>query len=302
MYRSMAQKTTSTFQLNHTSRFFLSCLAVLIFFFSSSFVGNPAASKNSSDTPEQFKDVGVDEKLGKKIPIENLTFTNEEGKKVKFSSFFKDKKPVILIFAYYECPMLCTLVLNGFTVSAKNLAWSIGKEYEVVVVSINPKEKPEVAKAKKKNYLGQYGRLSAHEGWHFLTGDDKNIKDLAEAAGYKFKYDPKIKQYAHAALLTFLTPKGKISRYLYGIHFKHNDLKLAIQEAADGTIGTVMERLLLFCFQYNPDSDSYSFTVLYIMEIAGILTLLIFGGYLFRFWRREIKLARRAKKKKDEDS
>ena len=262
----------------------------------SSFSNQSGHGKSSNKTPKEFEGVGLDEKLGNKLSINSLIFKNEEGKDVKLSSYFSPKKPVVLILGYYECPMLCSLVFNGFTITARSLQWSIGKEYEVVVVSVNSKEGPELAKAKKKNYVNQYGRLSAKNGWHFLTGDEKNIQKLANEVGFKYKWDPKIKQYAHTAVLTFLTPKGKISRYLYGISFKHNDLKLAIQEASNGTIGTVMERLLLFCFQYDPDSDSYSFTILILMEIAGAITMLLFGGYLFRFWRKEIKLARKAKK------
>jgi len=282
-------------KLNTSKLLKLLCL-VSLFHVSTAFLGTPSNKKSSNKTPKQFEDVGLDEKLGDMVSIDKLVFTDENGKKVKLSKFFSPKKPVVLIIGYYKCPMLCSLVFNGFTIAAKSLNWSIGIEYEVVNISVNPKESYEVAKAKKKNYVNQYGRLSAKKGWHFLTGDEENIKKLTSQVGFKYKYDKTIKQYAHTALLTFLSPKGKVSRYLYGISFKHNDLKLAIQEASDGTVGTTMEKFLLYCFQYDPDSDSYSFTVLLLMELGGVLTLLIFGGYLFRFWRKEIILAKKVKK------
>lgn len=260
-------------------------LTLLLLFSSSCELGGPPRSQaNSKQSARSLEGVGVDEKLGSKVDIQNLEFTDENGKKVKLSDYFAVKQPVILILGYYECPKLCSLVFNGFSVSARSLEWSIGEEYKVLTVSVNPEEGPELALAKKNNYVNNYGRRSAKDGWHFLTGDEKNVKALADQVGFRYKYDPKIEQYAHAALLTFLTPEGKISRYLYGIDFKHNDLKLALLEAAQGTIGTVMEQLLLFCFHYNPDADSYSFTVFLMMQAAGALTLLLLGGFLLKFW------------------
>lgn len=262
----------------------------LLFLLSSCFAEyTQSNSRNSSDTPKDFDEVGVDEKLGQRVAIDKLVFQNEKGKDVKLSSYFSVKKPVILILGYYECPKLCSLVFNGFSLSARSLEWTIGKEYNVLTVSVNPDEDHTLAAIKKRNYVNHYGRLKAGEGWHFLTGDEENIKALAHQVGFKYKYDPKIEQYAHAALLMFLTPEGKISRYLYGIDFTHNDLKLALLEASEGTIGTVMEQILLYCFHYDPDSQSYSFTIFFMMQLAGLLTLLILGGYLFRFWRGQMK-------------
>lgn len=251
--------------------------------------GPPRSQANSKQSARSLEGIGVDEKLGNTIDIGNLEFTDENGSKVKLSQYFDVKQPVILILGYYQCPKLCSLVLNGFSVSARSLEWSIGKEYKVLTITVNPKEGHELAKAKKHNYVKNYGRQSAKDGWHFLTGDEKNIKAIAQQIGFLYKYDPKIEQYAHAALLTFLTPQGKISRYLYGIDFKHNDLKIALLEAAEGTIGTVMEQLLLFCFHYNPDADSYSFTVFFMMQIAGALTLILLGGFLLKFWMKELR-------------
>ena len=279
------KKLVDPFQKNKLKIFCLTLNFLLI----TSYVGNRGSGNaNSLTPPKGFEEIGVDEHLGDKIDLESLEFLDENGKKVFLKNFFKGDKPIILILGYYECPRLCSLVFNGFSLSAKSLEWSIGKEFDVVTVSINPEEKPALAKEKKSNYVNHYGRLSAHDGWHFLTGDKKNTEKLARQLGYKYKYDPKIEQYAHAAVIMTLTPKGEISRYLYGIDFKHNDLKLALLEASKGTIGTTVEQLLLYCFHYDPDSNSYSFTIVYLMKIAGLLTLIILGGYLFKFWRKEI--------------
>jgi protein SCO1/2 len=239
------------------------------------------------EIPRELKDIGIDEHLGDHLDLD-LVFVDEKGQKKKLSSYITGDKPTVLILGYYECPRLCGLVFNGFSLTAKSLQWSIGDEYNVITVSINPKETFDLAKQKQANYVKNYGRRSAQHGWHFLTGDQENITKLAEQVGYRYKYDKKIKQYAHAAALILLTPKGKISRYLYGIDFKHNDLKLGLLEASEGKTGTVAEQLLLFCFQYDPDAQGYSFTIIRLMKFFGLLTLIVLGAYLLIFWKRQI--------------
>ena len=286
------QKILSVLKSSKIFKAFLYILAFLsfsVFLFKSQTPSSTSSTRNSQDTPKEFEDVGIDEKLGDKVNINFLQFTDQNGEKVTLSKYFGPKKPIVLILGYYECPKLCSLVFNGFSLSARALEWTIGDEFEVVTVSVNPDEGPELAKIKQKNYVNHYGRMSAKEGWHFLTGDERNIKALSEQVGFKYKYDPKIEQYAHAAVLMFLTPTGKISRYLYGIDFSHNDLKLALVEASEGTIGTVMEQLLLYCFHYDPDSGSYSFTIFFLMQMAGAITLLILGSFLFKFWKKEFQ-------------
>ena len=238
------------------------------------------------EIPRELKEVSVEEHLGDHVDL-RLKFTDEEGITRPLSDFITNDKPIVLILGYYECPRLCGLVFNGFNLTAKSLQWSIGDEYKVITVSIDPKEKSDLAKQKKENYVKNYGRLSARKGWSFLTGDQDSIKQLAAQVGYGYKYDKKIKQYAHAAVLILLTPSGKISRYLYGLDFKHNDLKLGLLEASQGKTGTVMEQLLLFCFQYDPDAQGYSFTIIKIMKYFGMLTLLILGAYLLVFWKKQ---------------
>ena len=287
----------SMYPLNKSQNLFLTTSSkfVSLFFLyllCSAYVGNRGSGNaNSLTPPKGFEDVGVDEHLGDTIDLDGLLFVDEQGQEVKLRKYFTGKKPIILILGYYECPRLCSLVFNGFSLSAKSLEWSIGKEFDVINVSINPDEGHKLAKEKKNNYVNHYGRLSAKEGWHFLTAKENSSKKLAEQLGYKYKYDPKIDQYAHSAVIMTMTPKGKISRYLYGIDFKHNDLKLALLEAAEGTIGTTAEQLLLYCFHYDPDANSYSFTIVFLMKIAGFITLAALGFYLIRFWRKELSLA-----------
>ena len=241
-----------------------------------------------SDKPREFENVGIDEKLGSSVSIDKLQFTDEEGIKRNFSEYFNPEKPVILIPGYYRCPQLCSLIMNGFTNAARNLKWTIGEEFKTIFVSVDPRETSDLAKDKKENYLKHYGRMSARSGWHFLTGDKDNIEQLMNEVGYRYHYDKTTDQYAHTASLIVLTPEGKISRYLYGIDFKHKDLKLSLLEGSQGKIGTVMEQILLFCFRYDPDANSYSFTIMKILEGLSYLTVFIlFFSYMFWFWRQQ---------------
>ena len=273
----------------------LSSVLLLSFLASSFSPVTGTNSRNSKEVPKEFEGVGVEEHLGDKVDL-SLTFQDHNGETVSLSKYTSKGKPLVLIMGYLGCPKLCSLVFNGFSLSAKSLEWSIGEEFEVITVSVNPDEGPEMAKIKQKNYANHYGRRSAQNGWHFLTGEEKNIKALASQVGFQYKYDPRIEQYAHAAVLIFITPEGKVSRYLYGIDFKHNDLKIGLLEASKGKIGTVMEQILLYCFHYDPDSNSYSFTVFFLMQFAGALTLILLGGYLLRFWIKEA-FKKKSKKK-----
>jgi protein SCO1/2 len=216
-----------------------------------------------------------------------LKFRDESNQEVQLSRYFNHGKPVIVVFAYYECPSLCTLVLNGLVDSLKKLEWVPGKQFEVVTVSINPKDKPELAKLKKEAYLGEYGIPEAAAGWHFLTGEEAQIKQFTDAVGFAYKWDAEEKQYAHGAAIYALTPDGRISRYLYGIEFRPRDMKLALLEASNGKIGTVIERLLLFCYRYDPKTRKYSVYLTKVMQTGSAGTILIFGGYLALFWRKQ---------------
>jgi protein SCO1/2 len=240
----------------------------------------------SDVTPRELQGVGVDEKLGQKIDL-NLTFIAEDGYPHKLAEYFAKGRPVILNLVYYSCPMLCNLVLNGQVDVLRQLPWTPGKEFEVVTVSIDPTENFGLARTKKAAYLASYEREAP--GWHFLTDHEGNVKKLAEQIGFHYKFDQKIGQYAHAASIFVLTPQGMISRYLYGVKFKSLDMRLALTEAAEEKFG-VTDKLILFCFHYDPESRSYIPVARNIMRGGGALMLLGFGFVLYRLWRRDRRI------------
>jgi protein SCO1/2 len=235
--------------------------------------------------PELLKDVGVDQKLNDSVPLD-LTFRDETGQTVKLGQFFGDK-PVILSLVYYNCPMLCTQVLNGMERSLKDVPMDIGKQFSVVTVSIDPTEQPALASAKRALYTGLYARPGATQGWHFLTGDEPQIKQLANAVGFRYAYDPQSKQFAHASAIMILTPKGKISRYLYGIQYATRDLRLGLVEASEGKIGTPVDQILLFCYHYDAATGKYSLLISRVLKAAGIFTILVIGIGIFLLARSE---------------
>ena len=246
-----------------------------------------AAPSFAQDLPQQLQGVGITEHLGDSILVQDLKFKNESGSEVLLSSYFNRSKPVVMVLAYYECPNLCTFVLNGLVDSLKGLDWAPGQKFDIVTVSIDHRETSELAAKKKAAYLKSYGKPEAGAGWHFLTGQEDQIKKLADALGYGFKWDSEEKQYAHSAAIFALTPDGRISRYLYGIEYKPTDLKLALLEASNGKIGSVIERLLLFCYRYDAKTRKYSIYLTRLMQASGAGTVLVFGSYLVLFWRRQ---------------
>jgi protein SCO1 len=241
--------------------------------------------QNIGVRPELLKDVGVDQKLNEFVPL-GLKFNDEHGKQVELRQYF-GKKPVILSLVYYNCPMLCTQVLNGLDRSLKEVALDLGKDYTVVTVSIDPSERPVLASAKQEMYTGMYGRPGAAEGWHFLTGEDQQIKQLASAVGFRYAYDPDSKQFAHASVIMLLTPEGRISRYFYGIAYPSRDLRLGLVDASEGKIGTPVDAVLLFCYHYDPVTGKYGVVISHVIQIAGGLTVLAIGGLIFFLGRRE---------------
>ena len=243
----------------------------------------------AEEVPYELKGVGITEHLGSDVSIGDLHFKNDTGEDVALSKFFQSGRPVILALVYYECPNLCNMLLNGLTETLKNLDWTPGERFDIVAVSINPKETPELAAKKKASYLRVYDRAQGAVGWHFLTGEESQIRKLASQVGFGYHYDEREKQYAHASAIYVLTPEGKISRYLYGIEFKPKDMKLALLEASNGKIGSVVDRFVLFCYHYDPKTRSYSMVINRVMTASCTGTALFFGGYLAVFWRREKK-------------
>jgi protein SCO1/2 len=235
--------------------------------------------------PDLLKNVGVDQKLNQSVPL-NLTFRDERGKSVRLAEYF-GQKPVILSLVYYNCPMLCTQVLNGLESSLKLIPMDIGKQFDVVTVSIDPTERPVLAEAKQALYTGLYGRPNAAQGWHFLTGDEPQIRELANAVGFRYAYDPGSKQFAHASAIMVLTPEGKISRYFYGIQFPSRDLRLGLVEASEGKIGTPVDQVLLFCYHYDPSTGKYGLLISRLIQAAGVVTVLAIGGLILVLYRKE---------------
>lgn len=249
-------------------------------------IGETAAKQEYENITSQ---IGIDQKLGTQIPLE-LTFKDETGKTVQLGDYF-GKRPVILVMAYYECPMLCTVVLNELTRAMNALDLQIGKDFEVVTVSISPTETPELAAKKKANYAKEYRKGGAEQGWHFLVGEETNIKKLADTVGFKYVYDPKTKQYAHGAGIMIATPDGKLSRYLMGVEFSSRDLKFALAESSQGKIGNPVLSAVMYCFQYDPSTGRYGLVILRVIQLAGIITVLslalLIGGALLLERRRK---------------
>ncbi len=216
-------------------------------------------------------DVGLDQKLNGQVP-RDLRFVDEAGREVRLGDYF-GPRPVVLVLAYYECPMLCTEVLNGLVGSLETLPFDAGKQFDVVVVSIDPGETPALATQKKQLYLKRYGRPGAENAMHFLTGREDAIKALTSAVGFRYKYDPATDQFAHVAVLTILTPDARVSRYLYGIEYSPRDLKLALVEAADGKIGSAVDQALLFCYHYDPETGKYGLAIMNLVRLGGIFTV-----------------------------
>lgn len=232
--------------------------------------------------PDLLKNVGIDQKLNQQVPLD-LTFRDENGNTVQLGRYF-GQKPVVLSLVYYDCPMLCTQVLSGMEASLRNISLNIGSDFNVVTVSIDPHEDSKLAHVKQELYTGVYGRRGAAQGWHFLTGDEPQIKQLADSVGFRYAYDPDSKQFAHASTIMVLTPEGKISKYFYGITYPSRDLRLGIVDASDGKIGTPVDSVLLFCYHYDPATGKYGLLISHVIQIGGALTVLILGiGMLILF-------------------
>lgn len=238
------------------------------------------------EKPRALQGIDVVERLGESIP-EDLIFQDETGKTVKLGDYLHKGKPILLVMAYYRCPMLCNMVLNGVSESAKTLDLALGKDYVILTVSIDSRETPELAAAKKTRYKEAFGKPGVEEGWFFLTGTSESSKALADAVGFKYFYDKKRDEFAHPAVIMLLSPEGKITRYVYGISYKNFDLKLGLIEAAQGKIGTTIDRLILSCFHYDASSGSYVPLAMNIMRLGGVLTLIVLTIVLGSFWMRE---------------
>ena len=244
--------------------------------------GEPASAK-----PGIIGRIGIDQRIGDKVPLD-LPFTDETGRAVTLAQYF-GKRPVILALVYYECPMLCTQVLNGLVTALGVMNFEPGREFDVVAVSFNPKEGPGLAAQKKANYLERYGRPHTAGGWHFLTGSEESIRELTRAVGFRYEFDEEIQQFAHGAAIELLTPTGVLARYYYGIEYSARDIRLGIIEAAEERVGSVLDQVLLLCFHYDPTTGKYGATVLGLVRLGGVLTVVAFVAFLIVSLRQERK-------------
>jgi protein SCO1/2 len=252
----------------------------------------PESGPPSELVPDVLKKVGVDQKLDAQVPLD-LAFRDETGRAVRLGDYF-GRKPVILTLVYYECPMLCTQVLNGTVGTLKTLNFTAGDQFEIVTVSFNPKETPAIAAAKKTTYVAKYGRPDAASGWHFLTGQQPAIDALARSVGFRYYFDKASEQYVHASAIMVLTPQGRVSKYFYGIEYPPRDVRLGLIEASGGKIGTPVDQVLLYCYHYDPHAGKYSMVVMNVLRLAGIVTVTLLLGFIVVMWRRDLKKSRTA--------
>jgi len=250
-----------------------------------------ALAANPATQPAILNDVGIDQKLDAQVPL-GATFRDEKGRTVQLKDYL-GKRPVVLALVYYNCPSLCTMVLNELTNCMKLMPTSAGAEFEVLTVSFDPKETPELATEKKFRYLRTYNRPTANAGWHFLTGDEASIRQLTQAVGFRYVWDTKFQQYVHASGIMVLTPQGRVARYFYGVRYDAKDLRLALTEASEGKISSPVERVLLYCFQYDPATGKYSLAIMRLVRAASILTVLVLGSFIIIHVRRD-RIAARA--------
>jgi protein SCO1/2 len=236
----------------------------------------PQGGVSSNDVPLALRDIGIEQRLGNGVPLE-LSFRDETGQTVRLGDYF-GKRPVFISLVYYNCPKLCNLVLNGLVGGLRTLPYTVGKEFDVVTVSFDPREGAQDAAKKKEVVLHDYGRkgdaASFNAGWHFLTGDKASIDALAQSVGFKYTFDTATNQYAHASGVMLATPEGKLSHYFYGIEYAPRDLKFGLVEASAGKIGSAVDKLTLYCFHYDPTSGTYGPAIMNIMRLTGVLTVL----------------------------
>src|SRR4051812_29801455 len=257
----------------------------LLFAATSAFAQMNGTIASSSDTqqnarPSVLSQVGIDQHLGEQLPLD-AKFKDETGRDVVLGDFFQSKRPVLLAIVYYDCPMLCTQVLNGMTSAIGVLKFSAGKEFDIVAVSIDPRETPEIAAAKKKTYIQRYRREGAEQAFHFLTGQQPAIAAVTKAAGFRYVWDEKTQQYAHQSALTLVTPEGKVAQYYYGIEYSPKDMRLGMIEASKEKIGNLADQVVLYCYHYDPTTGRYGAMLMNLVRAGGALTVLLIVGFVF---------------------
>jgi len=236
--------------------------------------------------PAQLQSVGVEEHLGASLDL-SMPFTADNGVTAPLSHFINGKKPVLMAMIYYNCPSLCSYHLNGIVDTLKQMKWTAGKEFDLIAVSMDHSETSDLAAKKKQNYLAAYGRVEGEKGWHFLVGNEENVKKLSDQLGFRFQWLKDEQQFAHAAVAYVITPEGKISRYLHGIMVDPNTMRMSLLEASNGKIGSVIEQVMLFCFQFDPKKNKYTIAAWNVMRIGAVLMVLMLAVLLVPVWWRE---------------
>jgi protein SCO1 len=254
----------------------------------------PAQAEDRAEPlPKELDGIGITEHLGETLPLD-IEFQDEAGRSVRLGSFFDGRRPVILNLVYFSCPMLCTLVLNGVVSGMKGMPWTLGREYVNVTVSIDPAESPLLAARKKESYLESYGRAGVASEWHFLTGQQASITRLADVVGFRYRFNPETREFIHTAGTFICTPEGRLSRYLYGIEYDSQTMKLALAEASSNRIGTTVDKLVLYCFHYDASTGRYAPSAVMLMRVAGGLITATLAIFLLVLWRREGRRRRSA--------
>jgi len=243
------------------------------------FTAPASQAQLATGIPDDLEGVGITEHVGAKLPLD-ASFRDEDGKMVTLGDYFTEEKPAILTLVYFDCPMLCSLVINGTVDAIKTLKYTPGSEFEIITLSFDPTETPTLAKLKKQSYIKEYGRPEAAAGWHFLTGDETNIKRVTETVGFGYKWNEKMQQYAHSAAIMIITPDGTVSQYLYGIAYEPQTLRLSLLAASQGKLGTPLEKILMYCFHFDSSEGKYTPSALGIMRLGGSVMLFIVAGVM----------------------
>jgi protein SCO1/2 len=278
---------------NHNSIFVRRVMTALVFLAASASaqMNNGIMSPPANTRPPRLENVGIEQHLDAQVPPD-LIFRDDAGKSVKLGDYF-GHKPLILNLVYYNCTMLCGEALAGLSSAMRLVKFDVGNEFDVITVSFDPRETPEMAAAKKKDFVRRYGRANAAAGWHFLSGQAESINALTKVVGFQYQYDAKTNQYAHATAIMVLTPQGRISRYFYGVDFPPKDLRMGLVEASQGKIGNAVDAVLLYCYHYNPETGKYGAMVANILRLAAAATILIMGIFLFILWRLDLSVTKK---------
>lgn len=256
-------------------------------------VGGYAFAQPADYTPPELEGIEIEDKAGDFVPLD-LEFTDQEGRVVTLEDFLEDGKPLVVQLVYFECPMLCNLVINGFVAGAKDLDWSPGVEYNVISVSFDPQDTATLAKLKQENYVQALEKPTALDGWNFLVGEPDQVRSLAEAVGFPYRYLEDQEEFSHGAGMFVLSPKGQISRTLYGISYPTKELRFSLMEASEGRLGTPLQKLVLYCFRYDASRHKYGLVAMNVMKIGGALTFAILGTFVGLLWVKDKRVARAA--------